>query len=354
MSLLNAFWNFTALSAPYLILGLVISGFIKQFLPIEKIQKWLGKNNMASVFKAAIIGVPLPLCSCSVIPTAVTLRKSGASTGATSAFLISTPESGVDSISVTYALMDLPMAIIRPVAAFVSAMVAGTLQIIFNREFQIKETPKVKSCCGSEKRKEKGESHDHAHHHETKHVNNEHKIIQSFKYAFIDLIDDIAFWLFIGLFLGAIISVAVPENFFNQMDINQSRFLILLIGIPLYICASATTPIAAALVLKGASPGTALLLLLVGPATNLSNIAVLQKYIGKKGVGLNIIAIVITALIFSFITDYFYGTYLEMNWPAIHSGHDEHLGILSHLSAGFILILVAKGIYTDKLKKYLK
>lgn len=353
MTLLSAFWNFTALSAPYLILGLVISGFIKQFLPIDKIKKWLGKNNMASVVKASLIGVPLPLCSCSVIPTAITLRKSGASTGATSAFLISTPESGVDSISVTYALMDLPMAVIRPCAAFISAVVAGSLQILFNKEYEIESEPEVKSCCASHKKVEIGHGHKE---HEHSHVDEKKSsMIKAFKYAFSDLIDDISFWLFIGLFLGSLISVFVPENFFVQMDINQSRFLILLIGIPLYICASATTPIAAALVLKGASPGTAPLLLLVGPATNLSNIVVLQKYIGKKGVILNIIAIVLTALLFSYITDYLYvSMFTTVNWPGMEHSHGEHLGLISHLSAGFILILIAKGIYNEKLKKYFK
>jgi uncharacterized membrane protein YraQ (UPF0718 family) len=230
------------------------------------------------------------------------------------------------------------MAIIRPVAAFFSALFAGILQLTFNKTFEFeKEDETKKPCCS--KTKASSEKLSFA-----------EKIKLSFKYAFGDLIDDIAFWLLIGLVLGSLITVFVPNDFFMNMDVSQSRFLILLLGVPLYICASATTPIAAALVLKGASPGTALLLLLVGPATNLSNIAVLQKYIGKKGVMLNVISIVFVALIFSYITDFLYGNYFDVSWASLGHSHEEHIGILSKISGVFILALIVKGIYIEKLK----
>ena len=132
MSFLSVLWDYILISAPFLMLGLLAGGLINEFLPFSKIKTWFGKGKLSGVFKASAMGVPLPLCSCSVIPAAVTLKKNGASNGATSSFLISTPETGVDSISVTYAMMDLPMTIIRPIAAFITAFVAGVLQIIFN------------------------------------------------------------------------------------------------------------------------------------------------------------------------------------------------------------------------------
>ncbi|MBC75626.1 MAG: hypothetical protein CME64_06385 [Halobacteriovoraceae bacterium] len=343
MQFLEALWGYIAISAPYLLLGLILSGFIKQFIPMEKVKKWLGKDNFSSVFKASLVGVPLPLCSCSVIPTAVTLRKSGASKASTSSFLISTPESGVDSIAVTYAMMDLPMTILRPIAAFFSAFVAGALQMFFNKdenEAMEESEAAQKSCCGSGMKKNaiKEPMAD--------------QVKNAFRYGFKDLIDDIAFWLLIGLVLGAIIQVLVPENFFQHLSLNQSRLLILAVGVPVYICASATTPIAASLILKGMSPGTALLLLLVGPATNASNIMVLQKYIGKKGVFLNVLAVIVVALAFSFITDYMYLNFFETNW-AVGELHDHEMISWWEKASGVILsALIIKGVFKEKVQPW--
>ena len=342
MEYFSVLWAYLLVSAPYLLFGLFFSGVINQFIPMSKVKKWLGKDSFSSVFKASAVGVPLPLCSCSVIPTAVTLRKSGASNAATSAFLISTPESGVDSISITYALIDLPMTIIRPVAAFCSAFFAGVLQFLFN-DFKYVDTEKVdtsKACCSKKAAA-------------TQVVFRE-KIKGVFRFGFGKLSDDIASWLTLGILLGALIDFVVPENFFTSMGMIENRVMILLIGVPLYICASASTPIAVGLMLKGLSPGSALLLLLVGPATNISNIAVLQKYIGKKGVLLNIFSIVFVALIFSFITDYIYANYFTLNLNEMLKHHDHSGHWLQILCALILIILLAKGVYRDKLKKYFK
>lgn len=347
MEFLQALWAYITVSAPYLLLGLALSGVIKEFVPMDKVKKWLGKDDFASVTKASLIGVPLPLCSCSVIPTAVTLRKSGASKASTSSFLISTPESGVDSMAVTYALMDLPMTVIRPVAAFFSALLAGALQMVFNKETKVdaaapdaKEatvgTPKKESCCGSGMKKESSKEPMGK------------KLKSSLRYGFSDLSDDIAFWLALGLIAGAFIQVLVPENFFQTLTMNESRLMILLVGVPLYICASATTPIAASLVLKGMSPGTALLLLLVGPATNASNIMVLQNYIGKKGVLLNVLAVVGGALLFSYYTDYLYLSHFKAEWAMNIAHEHEHPSVLSNVMGVFLSALIAKGIFNKK------
>lgn len=342
MQFLEALWAYIVVSAPYLLLGLTLSGFIKQFIPMELVHKWLGPNNMGSVVKASFVGVPLPLCSCSVIPTAVTLRKSGASKASTSSFLISTPESGVDSIAMTYAMMDIPMTILRPIAAFFSAFFAGALQLFFNKgEEESFEKDEPMSCCSKNKAVPEK-------------LNVGARIKKAFDYGFNDLSDDIAFWLGIGLLLGALIQVIVPENFFMDMGAAQSRMLILLVGIPVYICASATTPIAASLVLKGMSPGSALLLLLVGPATNISNILVLQKYIGKKGVIINVIAVALAALLFSFIADFLYSNYFATSWH-ISMGHEHDMKPLWQQALGvFLIALIAKGIFKEKIKPMFK
>ena len=342
MEYFKVLWAYLLVSAPYLLFGLLISGVIHQYVPMEKVKKWLGSKSLGAVFKASAVGVPLPLCSCSVIPTAVTLRKGGASNGATSAFLISTPESGVDSISITYALMDLPMTIIRPLAAFASAFFAGTLQFFFN-DYKLPEsemTP-VKSCCASTKNK-------------TENKVKQNTFLGVFKFGFGKLNDDIAGWLTIGILLGALIDFIVPENFFTSMGMIENRVMILLIGIPLYICASASTPIAVSLMLKGLSPGSALLFLLVGPATNISNIAVLQKYIGKKGVLINIFSIAFVALVFSFIVDWLYSSYfvLSLN-KQLH--HHDHTGMWwQQLSAVVLVVLLLKGIYKENIVPKLK
>ncbi|MAZ49814.1 MAG: hypothetical protein CME65_14725 [Halobacteriovoraceae bacterium] len=344
MTYLDVLWSYLLVSAPYLLLGFFVSGIINQFVPTSKLKSWLGAHRFSSIFKASLIGVPLPLCSCSVIPTAVTLKKNGASNAATSAFLISTPESGIDSISITYALMDLPMTIIRPIAAFCSAFFAGTLQFFLNKENVMPLEEEASSdghCCHSKKE-------------EVKKIAFSDRIKQVFQYGFGKLSDDIAGWLTIGILLGAMIDYIVPENYFASLSMLEDRLMILVIGIPLYICASASTPIAASLMLKGLSPGSALLLLLVGPSTNISNIAVLQKYIGKRGVILNIFSIVIVALGFSFLVDYLYSRFFTVQINEILLEHSHSGSWWQSLSAAILIVLLIKGIYLEEVKPRFK
>ncbi len=333
MDFLNTLWNYIVISAPFLMLGMLAAGFIHAFITEKRIQKAMGGKSYWTVIKAAFLGIPLPLCSCAVIPTAVTLKKNGANNAATSSFLISTPESGVDSIAMTYAMMDLPMTIIRPVSAFLSAFVAGTLQFIFNPETPLpkEETKsccsKTKSGCGNAKPSEESELFG--------------KIKKMIKFGFFELMDDLGEWLALGIMVGAMIEFFIPADFFAGLNGIGGRFIILLVGIPMYICASATTPIAASLVLKGMSPGTSLLILLVGPATNISNILVLQKYIGKKGILINIFAIAFVALAMSFAVDFIYESFsLPLNFNVGEHDHDH--GVVwwkLSLAIGFSLLL---------------
>jgi len=339
MEFLTTLWNYTHTSAPFLMFGLLISGLIHSFISTDRIKKSLGQDGVWGVIKASLYGIPLPLCSCAVIPTAATLKKNGASNSATSSFLISTPESGIDSIAMTYGMMDLPMTIIRPIAAFFSAFFAGILQMIFNSDEILIEEEK-KSCCSKKK-----EVHEMSFMEKTK---------KMFHFAFIELIEDMAFWLFLGIVAGAFIDFMVPDNFFQGLDGWYGRFAILAIGIPLYICASATTPIAASLVMKGMSPGMALLVLLVGPATNISNILVMGKYIGKKGVLINVIAIAVVALIMSFATDFYYEAYGNgFNFRV--STHDhEHVALWETVLAVIFTVLLMKPLLLKELPKFLK
>lgn len=332
------------ISAPYILIGLLVAAIIKAFLKDEWIKKMIGGKGLKGVLWASLIGVPIPLCSCSVIPMATSLRKSGASNGATSSFLISTPESGVDSFFMTYSMMDPFMTVIRPLAAFSSALLAGLLQSRWN-EYEYQETKsEKKTCC-----------HSHEHH---EHIPKKNQSVSSFMdslkegfaYAFGQLINDMALWLLIGIILGSLIEMFFPTSFFSNLTGFEAKLMIILIGIPLYICASASTPIAASLIMKGLSPGAALLFLLVGPATNISNMFVLQKFIGVKGVIINTVSIIVVALLFSFLTDWFYSSYGPIHLSLMEHSH-ESFGVGANICAVILSILIIKGIWKENLKK---
>ncbi len=338
---MSSFWEYILVTAPYLIFGLFASGILHEFLSLSRFKSFLKGDGFGPVLKASLIGIPLPLCSCSVIPAAATLKKDGASNGATSSFLISTPESGVDSMLITYALLDLPMTLIRPLAAFITAVVAGISQNLWNN-YENKNSEEVKSCCASSSHKEaKKTLMDHAK--------------GSFRYAFQDSSDDLSFWLFIGIALGALVNVIVPQELFYQSGTLLGRVILLLIGIPFYICASSSTPIAASMMMKGMSPGCALIFLLAGPATNFTNMAVLQSQIGKRGVVINTIVIALVSLGLSYLVDFLYAYY---QWPMQYSfsahEHGDAASVLSTLFGVALLYLMIKGIYKEKLAKYFK
>ena len=334
----QALWAYLTLSSPYLLLGLFFSGVVHNFVNVAFIKRHLRKG-VKSVVKASLFGIPLPLCSCAVIPTAIMLRKNGASNGATSSFLISTPESGVDSIAMTYAMMDIPMTIMRPLAAFFSSVGAGIVQLMFNSYEPPPEsgTKEKEGCC----KKSEGPPPS--------------KAREILHFSFVSLIDDIALWLGIGLVLGAMINWLVPTDVFSGMTGFGGRMALLGVGIPFYICASATTPIAASLILKGMSPGMALIILLVGPATNVSNIMVVQKYIGKKGVVINILVIALVALLFSYIVDFLYSYF---SWPQdFKVGHVHHAkgnSWIEVFSAIILSALIIKGIIVANIRPLLR
>ncbi len=271
---LFAIWEILALSAPWLLAGFVLAGLIHLLLPDRIVHRHLGKDHWRSVLTAAVAGVPIPLCSCSVLPTALALRKSGASKGATTSFLISTPETGVDSIGITWALMDPLMTIVRPVAALVTALGSGLLVNLLVR------TGLAAKPLEDEGEESTAAAHDHDHP-EDREGNLARRAL---RYSFGPLLDDLTPWFLFGLVLSGLIAVLVPEDYFAST--TSSRWMAMLamltIGVPLYVCATASTPIAAALVAKGLDPGAALVFLLAGPATNLATIAVVRGFLGGR------------------------------------------------------------------------
>jgi uncharacterized membrane protein YraQ (UPF0718 family) len=262
------------------------------------------KGRFKSVFKAAILGIPMPLCSCGVLPAAVALRKRGANKGATTAFLISTPESGVDSIAITYALLDPIMTVARPLAAFVTATAAGiTENLVHYRKTREPVEPdlscSVDACCdGLDCPPE-----EHARHHSLS-----EKIVAGFRFALTEVWGDMAGWFLIGLVIAGAITTAIPEDVITRYLGGglPSMLFMLAVGIPLYICATASTPIAAALILKGISPGAALVFLMAGPATNITSLTVLLGTLGKRATAIYLSTIALSSVLFGLTVDRVY------------------------------------------------
>lgn len=253
LSVLNAM-------SPYLLLGFLIAGILHVFVPKRFYAKYLSRDNKLSVLWAALLGIPLPLCSCGVIPTAVGLKNEGASKGAVASFLIATPQTGIDSILATFSLMGLRFAIVRPVAALVTGICGG---LLVNRFVKTDEGEYVsEASCKVE-------------------VGN--RLWRVLKYAYFDMIQDIGLRLVIGLLVAALINVAVPDEFFLSFG-NQpllQMLVILVVAVPMYICSTGSIPVAAALMMKGLSPGAALVMLMAGPAVNIASILVVKKSDGQ-------------------------------------------------------------------------
>lgn len=266
-------WHIFTDAAPYVIFGFLAAGLLRAVLTDEAIARHLGGRSTAAVIKASLLGIPLPLCSCGVIPAAISLRRQGAGRGASAAFLVSTPESGVDSIAITWALLDPIMTVVRPLAAFITGTVTGILINHLPDEANgLTDLARVDQadCCPTSGRETRPSL--------------ARRLKDGVAYAFGDLLKDIGSWLLLGVIVAGLVATLVPDKLFETVFANEavSLLLMLLVGIPLYICASASTPIAAALVLKGLSPGAALVFLLAGPATNAATLTVVARFWGRR------------------------------------------------------------------------
>jgi uncharacterized membrane protein YraQ (UPF0718 family) len=302
--ILTSSWDLLMEASIYIVFGLLISGLLKVFLDPGMVARHLGRGRFASVFKAAILGIPIPLCSCGVLPAALSLKKQGANNGATTAFMISTPESGVDSIAITYALLDPIMTVARPVVAFITAAVAGISENVLGYK---KPAPgaraglrcPVDGCCdGVDCPPEIHKNH---------HTLSE-KLVAGLRFAYTDFWGELAGWFLVGILLAGAITTLIPDDVFSRYLGSgwPAMVLMLAVGIPLYICATASTPIAAALILKGVSPGAALVFLLAGPATNIASLTVLVGILGKRAAALYVTAIAVCAVCFGLLLDQVY------------------------------------------------
>ncbi len=403
---LEALWQLSIAMAPYILFGLIFAGILHEVVPDSIVTKHLGSDNVSSVVKSTLFGIPLPVCSCGVIPLATSIKKSGASKGATLSFLISTPITGVDSILATYGIFGWIFTLYRIVTSMVIAVAAGILTNIFDKtdatekseaekqnpapkpafgavgvqhptqaaapSFQMKASqsdanhnssegelrskrsspggfltpnssfasaPEAPSCCSSgsccDSEEKKGFS-----------------FVAAMKYAFITLLGDIAKPLFWGLLLGALITVAIPDNLSELLkEYNWLSYLIVIaIAVPMYVCATASLPIAAGLMLSGVSAGAAFVFLSAGPATNTVTIGVVKKMLGRRSLAIYLGTIVIGSILFGLGLDFVFDASNIDPASLVHM--DEHGGIVATLSAvvlwGLVLYFIAKPWFTKK------
>lgn len=324
--------------SPYLLFGLLIAGLMHVFFPAKVMERYIGKKNFKSVVNASLFGIPLPLCSCGVIPTGVSLYKNGASKGSAISFLISTPQTGVDSIMVTYSLLGLPFAILRPIIAFITGITGGYFaNKIEKEEYSEKSTSKNNDKCAIE--------YQHS-----------NRFFRVMRYAFLTLFQDLQKWLLVGILLAGLIAIAVPDDFFSNY-INNSLWgmlIMLLLAIPMYICATASVPIAAIMMLKGLSPGAALVFLMAGPATNIATLTVIAKVFGNKSVFIYLTVIIFSSLFFGLLID----NILPREWfiggiePMHNHSHilPEWISISSSILLGILFII---GFYQKYFRKHL-
>ena len=332
MNLLTIFWNLLIESAPWLLIGYLLAGIIKQVIPSEWVHKQMAKPGFVSIVKGALIGAPLPLCSCGVIPTALAVRKAGASKGATSSFLVATPETGVDSISFSYAVLGPVFAIARPVAALTSAIIAGVLVNTFDKEEEVAEPIEAASSCCHSKQQEQPEAEPGL----------GEKLISAVQYGYGRMISDTAKWLVIGLLAATIITAVVPQSFFLQWgDGLLAMIVMVIVGLPMYICATASTPVAAGLLFAGISPGAALVFMLTGPATNIATMGVIKEQLGMRSLIAYMVGVIVSAIGCGLILNELYAAY---GWQLQISmmEHGESYPLWRQLAAVLLCALLAR------------
>ncbi len=316
-------WLFLEM-APYLMIGLIFVGLLNMLVTKEMLTRHVGKKNFWSVLKASLLGVPLPLCSCGVVPTAVYMSKGGATKGSTVSFLVSTPQTGVDSILATYGMMGWVFAIFRPIAAFIMGIFSGSfIEAVTKKE---KKLPTLQAqtynyspggngnpqaadscdddCCEPDMSQQKSLKD---------------KVQASGKYAFVNFLDDISVHFLIGLAISGVIAFFIPEGFFTNSAFSDGilgMLLMIVIGAPMYVCATASIPIAVTLLLKGFSPGLAFVYLAVGPATNAASFTVIMNALGKKTAFMYLGIIAVSAIAFGYLLDFIF-SYFNMDPVAL-------------------------------------
>ncbi len=290
-------------TAPWLLFGLFLAGLIKAAIPQELMKKWVGGSGIGVITRSAVIGAPLPLCSCGAIPVALSLYRGGAGRGPATAFLIGTPGIGVDSILITYALLGPHMALMRALGAVITAICTGLLVSstktsapdINSEQLRCPDRCGPGTCTSpwSETEKERPEPWAA-------------RIRHGMIYAFSDLLDDIGIWILAGLVVaGLIVAFLPPEVLIDYGSGLLPMLLMAVIGIPLYICAAAATPVGAGLLQAGVSPGTVLVFLLAAPITSMATLGVLRRELGKTALAYYLSGILLTSIMLGMAADQF-------------------------------------------------
>ncbi len=318
--------------SPYILLGFLIAGLLHAYVSQKMMARHLAGTGFLPVIKAAMFGVPLPLCSCGVLPTAIALRRGGASRAASTSFLVATPQTGVDSIAATWSLLGPAFAVVRPVAALVTSLFAG-VAVGKSEHTEERETCNVSTTLVEETSDES--------------VSGWHKFGSALRYGFVDLVSSIGSWLVAGLIIAALITIYVPDDFFVSLGSRPllAMIAVVIVAVPMYVCATGSIPIALSLMLKGLSPGTALVLLMAGPAANFASFTLISREMGKKAAAIYLGAIVAGAIAFGLAIDYL----LPSSWFALSSEglgpacHHAHFGIFPTICSA---ILVALLIYS--------
>lgn len=331
--------------APYIMLGLLFVAILNIFFNKDMVAKQIGRNNISSIVKASLFGIPLPLCSCGVVPSTIYLAKNGASKGSVISFLISTPQTGIDSIIATYGMLGTVFAIFRPIAAFIMGILGGSVVKAFDKN----NNEKIINDKFANIRNEINDSSE---------KNIKRKLLSTLKYSFVDFVDDISTQFFIGLIIAGMISYLIPSNFFSNTGISSGilgMLLMIAVGIPMYVCATASIPIALTLMNIGFSPGVAFVFLVVGPATNAASLAILTKVLGKKTIAIYLLTIAIMAIVFGYILD---GIFFLLGNPNIFVAHIHHqhteLTLFQIFVSSLFAILLISSFYRKLKPKFFK
>ncbi len=328
------FWAALAEMAPYLLLGFVVAGFLSIFIPQELVERHLGGRGAWPIAKASLFGVPLPLCSCGVIPVAASLRRHGASRGSTTSFLVSTPQTGVDSILVTYSLLGPVFAIFRPIAALVSGILGGLFVSATTADLERAPSeneadvePCREACC----EEDAGSS----------------RIVRALRYGFVTLPQDLARALLLGLLVAGVIAAVIPDDFFSGWlgSGPLAMLAMLAVGIPIYVCATGTVPVAAALIMKGVAPGAVLVFLMTGPATNAATITTIWRIMGRRTALIYLGVVAASALAAGAILDMFFPTAGALH---VEHAHDMGPGWFGHLSAVLLLAVLGYAMWRPR------
>lgn len=351
---LDALWQLSIAMAPYILFGLIFAGILHEVVPDSIVTKHLGKDNVSSVVKSTIFGIPLPVCSCGVIPLATSIKKSGASKGSTLSFLISTPITGVDSIMATYGIFGWIFTVYRIITSMIIAMGAGILTNIFDKH-EVEIEPKKPAFSAVTPSTNNFSIQTPVNNNALKVETSSYKsfsFIAAMTYAFGTLLSDIAKPLFWGLLIGALITVAIPENLSELLKSYAwlSYIIVIAIAIPMYVCATASLPIAAGLMLSGVSAGAAFVFLSAGPATNTVTIGVVKKMLGTRSLAIYLGSITIGSILFGLGLDYIFNI-SEID-PASLIHMEEDASLIDTLSSvilwGFVLYYMTKPYFKKK------